>query len=579
MGAVRPTAIHGGVEGRFTRGRESPRGVVWFGARSFWGHLRHLVSAAIASENIDSRDWMTPDDPETLRSRIARTLGGNAAGSTLTEGVGRDLYIDFVADTGDDAAVSRAVAALVFAPYELPDPDRPGEVLTAPRGDILLFGGDTAYPVATAQEILNRVIVPWNQVLRSLPADERPRVLMGIPGNHDWYDGLDGFSRMFRRRPGDAGLHGPVVGISHAVAKNAVAWAREFVHGGAVDKPRDLILEGYVPVQSASHFALRLAPGIELLAVDRQLTVLDPRQQAFLGDHYRGHPDAATMLVMPDPAFAFGVPWKVGVQVIEKLNLDLEGRETFVLTGDLHHYERLETGKTLHVIAGGGGAFVHPARIASGGVTPKVAWPSRAQSRRLLRGVPWKLALGRSGWLAHLCLLVLFAPAIVLAGRTTGRFDVHVVASIITTIVLAGAFALIGGAIQRKAVFPIALAAAAVVAAIPIGGAVLVRFAYAHLGGTPSSLAIAWLTLLIAAFVGTFVFGAFLSLLTLLGFEHLQALTALDHPGFKHFVRLRVRADGSGVDGWCIGATDPLRAGQKPELVDHFTWRPRTRHR
>ena len=181
--------------------------------------------------------------------------------------------------------------------------------------------------------------------------------------------------------------------------------------------------------------------------------------------------------------------------------------------------------------------------------------------------------------MAHLCLLVLFAPAIVLAGRATGRFDVHVVASIITTIVLAGAFALIGGAIQRKAVFPIALAAAAVVAAIPIGGAVLVRFAYAHLGGTPSSLAIAWLTLLIAAFVGTFVFGAFLSLLTLLGFEHLQALTALDHPGFKHFVRLRVRADGSGVDGWCIGATDPLRAGQKPELVDHFTWRPRTRHR
>ena len=51
----------------------------------------------------------------------------------------------------------------------------------------------------------------------------------------------------------------------------------------------------------------------------------------------------------------------------------------------------------------------------------------------------------------------------------------------------------------------------------------------------------------------------------------------LDHPGFKHFVRLRVRADGSGIDGWCIGATDPLRAGQKPELVDLFTWRPRSR--
>ena len=50
------------------------------------------------------------------------------------------------------------------------------------RGDILFFGGDTAYPVATAREILNRVVVPWNQVLTSMdreavstsPAGSRP---------------------------------------------------------------------------------------------------------------------------------------------------------------------------------------------------------------------------------------------------------------------------------------------------------------------------------------------------------------------------------------------------------------------
>ena len=82
------------------------------------------------------------------------------------------------------------------------------------------------------------------------------------------------------------------------------------------------------------------------------------------------------------------------------------------------------------------------------------------------------------------------------------------------------------------------------------------------------------LTLALAVFAGTFVFGAYLALLTLFGYEHMQALTALDHPGFKHFVRLRVRADGSGIDAWCIGATDPLRPGQQPELVDHFVWRP-----
>ena len=49
--------------------------------------------------------------------------------------MGRDLNIDFMADTGDDMAVSRAVAQLMFPSYELPDPDHPGAFLVAPRGE------------------------------------------------------------------------------------------------------------------------------------------------------------------------------------------------------------------------------------------------------------------------------------------------------------------------------------------------------------------------------------------------------------------------------------------------------------
>jgi len=29
------------------------------------------------------------------------------------------------------------------------------------------------------------------------------------------------------------------------------------------------------------------------------------------------------------------------------------------------------------------------------------------------------------------------------------------------------------------------------------------------------------------------------------------------------------------VDGYCIGLTDPLAPGAKPELIDVFSWRPR----
>ena len=131
--------------------------------------------------------------------------------------------------------------------------------------------------MATAKEITNWLIVPWNQVLQALPDDGRARVLLGIPGNHDWYDGLDGFGRMFRRRErGPRQARGEP--LSPRMREQHAAWAREFLVGGTIEKPGALVLAGYMPVQGASYFALTLAPRLELLAVDRQLTGVDSRQ-------------------------------------------------------------------------------------------------------------------------------------------------------------------------------------------------------------------------------------------------------------------------------------------------------------
>jgi hypothetical protein len=572
--AARPKPATAEIIRRFTRGKEHPRGVVWFGARSFWGHLAHLVSAAIASENIDARAWMTPDDPQELLARIARVLGGNPDAGTLVESLGRDVYVDWVADTGDDLAVSRAVGALIFAPYELPDPDRPGEVLLAPRGDILLCGGDMAYPVSTAKELLNRVIVPWNQVLQGLPPDGRPRVLLGVSGNHDWYDGLDGFNRMFRRRPPDDEVRPKTVVTSPKMLEHYAAWAREFVRGGTVDKPA-LALSGYTPVQNGSYFALSLASNLELLGVDRQLTDVDERQKRFLGDRYHDRSDAATIVVLHDPVYLFGDPHKAGTQMVKSLQLDLEGRETLVLTGDIHHYERLERGKAVHVISGAGGAFLHPARLAKGGLRPTKVWPGVAQCKHMLRSVPLKLALGRSGFLPHVSLLVLYALPILFNSIFLSRLGLLISAPVLTTLILWVIYALIGGA-QRKGmalkVLPISFGGALLTALMPVGASYLVGFVLQPLSAFPRLVALA--ALVVTAFLGTFVFGAYLSLLTLLGYEHMQAFTVLDHPGFKQFVRLRIRADGQGIDVWAIGAADPLGERGEPVLVDHFTWRP-----
>jgi hypothetical protein len=553
------------------RGTAHPRGVVWFGVRSFWGHLRHFLAAAIATEDVDSRDWMTPDDPHALNRRVAEVLGGAANASTLVEALGRDLWLDFVADTGDDVSVSHAVAGLIFADYELPDPEHPGRFLNAPRGDVLLFGGDTAYPVATAQEITNRVIVPFNQVLEKLPLD-RPRVLLGIPGNHDWYDGLDGFARMFRRTADDEeGVARPsVAGISQLMIERYAEWATQFVHGGKIEKPKALALTGYQPVQSASYFALPLTARLHLFAVDRQLRSLDSRQTRFFETWRTEHPEVTPWIMLPDPLFAFGKPSSTGTAMIEALNLDLETKPHFLLSGDVHHYERLRHGAALQVTAGGGGAFLHPAPLdRKKRLEMEAEWPTGPQSRALLWQVPWKVMRGNSGFLPHIALAALFLPAMDVGVNQFQRLGFILSAPLLITVLVTLIYSLIGKARHAGSIgYALAFGAGVATATIPVFASfVLARLAaYVHV--EVSVWVLAPLTFAVAVFYGAFVFGSFLALLTFLGLEQTQAFTALDHPGFKHFLRLRVRQDGSAIDFWCIGLTDPLAPGARPELVD-----------
>ena len=182
---------------RFHRGAHAPFAIRWFGTTALVGHLRHLVAVAAASQQLDLRDWMRPEAAVQLLDRVSRVLGAPEAGGSLAERLGREVWIDFVADTGDDYDLSAAVGRMLFSEYTLDGED----ARRLPRGDVLICGGDIAYPLSSGKELERRLLGPWNAVLRERAPDGRGRVLLGIPGNHDWYDGLDGFGRLFRRSP------------------------------------------------------------------------------------------------------------------------------------------------------------------------------------------------------------------------------------------------------------------------------------------------------------------------------------------------------------------------------------------
>lgn len=502
---------------------------------------------------------------------MSAVLGGRRDAPSLTEALDRDVWIDFVADTGDDVAVSGAVARLVFAEYEVDDPLRPSERLVLPRGDVLLFGGDTAYPVATEVEIHNRVIVPFSRVLEEV-ADGKPRVLLGIPGNHDWFAGLDGFGRMFRERRGTVDLvdaSRPNEIVRFAQIGHFMKWAEAFRVGRYVTKRSTLPLSGYVPVQDASYFAMRLAPGLDLWGADRQLRAVDFEQRAYfasLRQEGRG-----LVLAMADPVNAFLEPNPHGHHILEALDLRAPDDGLLIMTGDTHHYCRERIGRTEHVTAGGGGAFLHPARINRRGVTaPSAEFPGPKASLALALQIPWQIANGRSGFLVHLGAALLYAPGIALA--TLGHVKpLHVA---LGEAALAGfACRMLAGFRNRAwGMYLLAIATGIVLGFIP-----LVSIRTLALVSKLFSLSLGaagfWTGIGLAVYLGTLVTGAYLTALTVLGFEQYQAFSALAHPGYKHFVRLRVRRDGSTVDGWVFGKVDPLSPSDPVVLVDQFCWK------
>lgn len=235
---------------------------------------------------------------------------------------GKELWFDYLADTGDGWNPTYAIASLV-AQREL----RVGD-LTLPHGRFLVLGGDEVYPTPSQKSYRERFVGPFES---ALPRTDPPHPhLFAIPGNHDWYDGLVSFSRRFtqERRIG-----------------------------------------GWLTRQARSYFALRLPQHWWLWAVD----VL-PESDIDYGqrEYFRRMADNLgkgdrVILVSAKPDWIYrNIKEPVAESNLGYFEAQIEKRDAAVylwLAGDLHHYRRHENVKDerfQRITSGGGGAFLHP---------------------------------------------------------------------------------------------------------------------------------------------------------------------------------------------------------------------------
>ncbi|MEU9080412.1 hypothetical protein [Kitasatospora sp. NPDC048538] len=155
----------------------------WLAPRQLARTAVKVVLATVFADYADKREIQGALSARMLRAPLHRPDA-------------QELWFDFVADLGDGFDATGSVAWALAAPsLTLPGP----AATELPRGALLVLGGDEVYPTASARDYEDKTKGPYRAALPT--ADDEP-LMVALPGNHDWYDGLTAFLRVFaQQRP------------------------------------------------------------------------------------------------------------------------------------------------------------------------------------------------------------------------------------------------------------------------------------------------------------------------------------------------------------------------------------------
>ena len=423
------------------------RPVAWLLGKQLLGGLKGILLYSAYGAKLDPRDWMA----------------GQEVTFATPEAENKDeFWFDYLSDAGDGTKAMYSLAYLAMtslwtrlnvntAALPANESDRQvsttnnandGFTLQLPRGEFLFFGGDTSYHAAEYMTLVNRIQRPFNYAYEDLRTnklisdDDQRRPIFGIPGNHDYYDQIDGFRRQFRRpiRP-----EGPL--------------PPKQSNGNFAQ----LTIAGFKRIQEASYVALRLPFKWWMWGLDtesassREKINIDRRQEEFFqavssesGEFKR--PDRL-ILATCSPSTVFGktadpddpkvtrsmkalridTPFlpaedHSGLETTGDEQLD-KGQCRLDLSGDVHHYARYWGPKDPNhapprkhttaprpsaksyasVVSGAGGAFHHPSTTYDNEICEQVLYPEEGASRAAAGNTLfkfWNVFTGGYVWLA-----------------------------------------------------------------------------------------------------------------------------------------------------------------------------------
>jgi hypothetical protein len=225
-------------------------------------------------------------------------------------------------------------------------------------GHVLVMGGDQVYPYPSREAYARRTEAPYAAAFSDRKA--RPDIF-AIPGNHDWFDSLITFSRLFCR---------PERGFAGCRTR-----------------------------QTRSYFALQLPCDWWLAGIDLQLGADfdEPQIRYFQGVSQQMSARANVILCVPEPLWVYELVYPdyeaYNARTLEYFEREVLRRPVSVkISGDLHFYKRhADAAGAQEIVSGGGGGFLHPSHRPATpelrrGFTQQAVYPAPAVSA----GLAWR---------------------------------------------------------------------------------------------------------------------------------------------------------------------------------------------
>jgi hypothetical protein len=289
------------------------------------------------------------------RAAVAAAPSPGAAGSlTLSPpGLGVDFAFLVIGDTGEGDASQHILRDQLI---------RAGDV---PGVRFLVISSDVIYPTGAMKDYEANFWLPFKGF-------DKP--VYAIPGNHDWYDALEGFvATFFTPEAARAAMRARVEADNRFTSTTdaRIAW----LIGEAARLRREYAVS--TGFQRAPYFQIQ-TERFALITVDTGvLRRVDPDQLAWLRAALEQAREKFKMVILGHPLFAGGLYQAAGDADFAALHaLMREHRVGIVMAGDTHdlelYVERYRAGGEEHVmhhvVNGGGGAY-----LSSG---TALAWPA-----------------------------------------------------------------------------------------------------------------------------------------------------------------------------------------------------------